>query len=124
VPVRWARVEVFTAAGRLGWGHGDEHGEVVVVATDRSAYPPMGSANFPVVVRIRRPVNPPAPDPDDPLSDLVVQRIFRSVAPPVPTNLLNDRLRGITVPPGYDAPTDQVVNLRSGRVEQLGDLSV
>ncbi len=123
-PVRWARVEVFTAAGRIGWGHGDERGEVVVVATDRTAYPPMGATDFATAVRVHRPNNPPPPDPDDPLADLVVQRIFRSVAPPVPTNLDNARLRGIAVPPGYVTAPDQVVNLTSGRVTTVGDLTV
>jgi hypothetical protein len=123
-PVRWARLEMFTAAGRIGWGHGDERGEVLVVAGNRAAYPPIGATSFPTAVRVHRPVNPPPPDPDDPLADLVVQRIFRSVAPPVPTNLDNARLRGIAVPPGYVTAPDQVVTLTSGRVATVGDLTV
>lgn len=123
-PVRWARVEVFTAAGRIGWGHADERGEVVVAASDRAAFPPMGVQDFPTAVRVHRPANPVQPDPDDPLADLVVERIFRSAAPPVPTNLDNTRLRGIFRPPGYLTAPDQVVTLSSGRVTTVGDLIV
>jgi hypothetical protein len=123
-PVRWARLELFTAAGRIGWGHGDERGEVIVVASNRTAYPPLGAGTFQAAVRVHRPANPPPPNPDDPLADLVVQRIFRPVAPPVPTNLDNDRLRGIALPQGYVTAPDQVVTLASGRVEHVGDLTV
>jgi hypothetical protein len=103
---------------------GDERGEVVVVATDRAAYPPMGAQDFPVAVRIHRPANPPPPDAHDPLADLVVERIFRSAAPPVTTNLDNARLRGLAVPPGYLTAPDQVVTLTSGRFTPAGDLTV
>ena len=123
-PVRWARVEVFTSAGRIGWGHGDERGEVLVVAGDRATYPPLGTAMFPVAVRIHRPGNPPATDPGDPLADLATERIPRPQAPPVPADLDNDRLRGVTPPPTYLTAPDQVITLTAGRITDGGDLTV
>jgi hypothetical protein len=124
MPVRWARVELFTAAGRIGWGHGDERGEVVVVAGDRATFPPLGTATIPVAVRVHRRGNPPAPSPGDPLADLVSERILRPHAPPVPADLDNDRLRGITRPSVYLTAPDQVVSLTAGRITDGGDLAV
>ena len=128
-PARWARVEVFTVAGRIGWGHGDDRGEVVVLATLRGAFPPVGTTGFAVAVRVHvpDPLAPP-PDPDallrDPLADLVVEQVPRSAAPPAPQDLDNDRLRGLAVPAGYVTAPDQVRNLTIGVITELGDIAI
>lgn len=125
-PVRWPRVEVFTTAGRIGWGHGDERGEVLVVATERTAFPASGTSTFLVAVRVhlRDPqVVVPLVRPGDPLSDLVVEQVPRSSAPPTTSDLDNDLLRGLRVPPGYSTAPDQVITLTAGRTAEIGDLS-
>jgi hypothetical protein len=127
-PVRWARVELFTAAGRIGWGHADERGEVVVVASRRAAYPAAGTLTFPTALRVHRPAIAVDPDPDDPLADpladLVVEQILRSAAPPTTNDLDNARLRGISRPTGYVTAPDQVITLTSGRVSVPGDITI
>lgn len=123
-PVRWARVELFTTTGRLGWGHGDERGEVVVIATERASYPAAGTATFSAVLRVHVPAAPPAVDPEDPLADLVVEQLLRSTAPPGPTDLDNARLRGISAPPGYLTLADQVLTLTTGEVSTSPDITV
>jgi hypothetical protein len=125
-PVRWPRVELFTTGGRLGWGHGDERGEVVVVATERAAFPAAGTTTFQVAVRVhlRDPqVVVPLVRPGDQLSDLVVEQVPRSAAPPAPGDLDNDLLRGLAVPTGYTTAPDQVATLTAGVAANIGDLS-
>ena len=124
-PVRWPRVEVLTTAGLLGWGHGDERGEVLVVATERTAFPPAGGTFF-VVVRVHlrdSQVVVPLIRPGDPLSDLVVEQVPRSSVPPTGADLDNPLLRGLAVPAGYSTAPDLVRVLTVGEIAEIGDLT-
>jgi hypothetical protein len=72
VPVRWVRVRAADAAGEdLGWAHGDDRGEFVLfVAPPENAVAPSDDP-LPVRITVTAAVNPPAPDPDDPLRPAV-----------------------------------------------------
>jgi hypothetical protein len=122
VPVRWARVEAFGAGGhRIGWAHGDEHGEALLLISGTGAVPPPAPARFDVALRFHVPARRAEPDPADPLADLALERVTRSSAPPVAGDLDNDLLRGITAPPGYlTADQDVVTALTIGEVTPFG----
>jgi hypothetical protein len=125
---RWPRVEAFGEGGiRAGWAHGDERGEVLLVVHG----PVVASASDPFKVRLALrvhwpdPAQQPAPDPLDPLADLVVEPIGRSSAPPSPSDLDNDTLRGIARPPRYlTVATDVVVILPIGEVTRTADIVI
>jgi hypothetical protein len=125
--VRWVRVEAFGEGGqRAGWAHGDERGEVLLVVDGPVVAP---SRPFHVVVAVRvhwpDPAQQPQPDPLDPLADLVVEPITRSAAPPTPSDLDNDTLRGITRPPGYlTVAADVVLTLPFGEVVEAADIVI
>lgn len=125
-PARWARVEVFTTAGRVGWGHADEHGQVLVVLTEQAAYPVLGTQGFQVAVRVhvRDPAAASPVEPHDPLADLPVEPVARSSNPPLPSDLDNDLLRGTRRPPAYATAPDQVRSLAVGTLSHLGDIAV
>jgi hypothetical protein len=128
VPVRWARVEVFTSSGLIGWGHGDDRGEVLVVATERAAFPPANTVDFPVAIRVHIP-GPPVPAPalphQDPVADLVAEQVVRSSVPPTQNDLDNVQLRGLAVPPEYvTLQPDLVRNLTVGVINQIGDITL
>jgi hypothetical protein len=102
-PVRWPRV---TAIGPgnvpVGWAHGDERGEFLLPIVSAGTLTPV-DAQFTVDLDV---AGLPAaqaqrPDPADRCADLVVEDVPRSSAPPAPSDLDNDLLRGRTVPPGY-----------------------
>jgi hypothetical protein len=119
-PVRWARVDAFGDGGlRVGWGHGDEHGDVLLLLTDTGALPPPAPSRLDVVLRVHAPAEAVDPDPLDPLADLPVETVGRSAVPPTAQDLDNDLLRGITPPTGYVAAPDDVVPLTVGRVVPL-----
>src|SRR5829696_1608052 len=92
-PVAWPRLEVFAPGGvPAGWAHGDEHGDVLVLASTTGTIPPPAPATFPVAVRVHHPdparpagQGPPDPfqvpdtpeasRPGDRLSSLVAERV-------------------------------------------------
>lgn len=101
--VRWPRVRAFVGGNVLvGWAHGDERGEFVLVITD-TALPPPVDDTITVALGVVAPSPPPnaAPDRDDRLADLAVEVVARSAAPPAPNDLDNPLLRGRADPPGY-----------------------
>jgi hypothetical protein len=126
VPARWARVELFDGGGaRLAWGHGDEHGQVLVLLDSLGATMPANPV--PVAVRVHIPPPPPAPhppaDPDtDPLWDLVPEPLPRQ---PVPAGGFDDDATiGVALPPGYlTASADAVVTLTPGRLVTVPDIT-
>ncbi len=114
-PVRWARV-VARGPGnaRVGWGHGDERGEFVVVVAGTGTLAPPAPSTMGVSLTFTAPPQsvPTGPPPADDYTDLVVEAEPRSAAPPAAADLVNDLLRGLAVPPGYapsSAPATQVV---------------
>jgi len=125
MPVRWARVEAFTTPGRVGWGHGDEHGQVLVVLTERPAFPAPGTKTFQVAVRVHGPDPQAVPpmDPIDPLADLPTEAVPRSSNPPTAQDLDSDLLRGLRRPASYVTANDEVKTLSVGTVTHLGDIT-
>ena len=106
-PVRWPRViAVGPGPVPVGWAHGNEHGEFVLLVSSAGSVPPLGG-QFPVDIDVvgRPAATAPPPDPADPLADLVVEPVPRSSAPPAVGDLDNDLLRGLAVPAGYAAGT-------------------
>lgn len=106
VAVRWPRIRGYAGANVLvGWTHGDERGEFMLVITDTATAPPVDTTVDVTLTVVAAP--PPAQEPDaqDRLADLVVEVVPRSAAPPGPNDLDNDLLRGRADPPGYAAST-------------------
>jgi hypothetical protein len=104
-PVRWPRI---TAIGPgnvpVGWAHGDERGEFVLLVDSAGVLPPL-NGQFAVDIDVvgLPAATAPAPDPADRCADLVVEAVPRSAAPPTAADLDNDLLRGRAVPAGYVA---------------------
>ena len=125
-PVPWARVEAFSAIGRVGWGHGDEQGEVMVLASHLQGIPPDEPESFMVALRphVRDPATvgpPPEPElpPTDRLHDLVLETAVLP-HPPQPRPVLDtDLALGLTVPAGWITGTDQVETLRVGAIRRF-----
>jgi hypothetical protein len=107
-PVRWARL---TALGQgqvpvpVGWAHADDRGEFVLVVEHTGTLPPPAPSTLRVTLVVRAAHPAAAVDPDDSYSDLVVEAVTRSAAPPGPGELANNILRGRAVPPGYVTST-------------------
>jgi hypothetical protein len=131
VPVRWPRVEAFTTAGRVGWGHGDEHGQVSISAFHHEGIPPDEPVGFPVALRAHiadpdpQPLPPPRPpgEPqlplDDRLHDLPLEVTVLADEPANPTHppdLDTDVALGVNVPDGYLTGPDQVEPFTVGAI--------
>jgi hypothetical protein len=132
-PVRWARVEAFTGAGRrIGWAHGDEHGDVLLLALQSATFPAPGTtATMPLALRVHHP-DPTAPaDPaveallaaGDGLADLPVEPLARTPISP-PPGLPADEVTGLRRPVGYVTAPDQVVVVDVGRVTRVDALQM
>ncbi len=126
MPVRWPRVEAFGPGGlRVGYAHGDEYGQVLLLVESTGALPPPTPSTFPIALRSHIP-DPALAAPTsglDPLADLAVESIARSAAPPAPQDLDNEVLRGITPPPGYrTAAQDVIRTLTVGQLVLAADL--
>jgi hypothetical protein len=102
-PVRWPRI---TAIGPgnvpVGWAHGDERGEFLLPIASAGTLTPV-DAQFAVDLDVEGlpAAQVPQPDPADRCADLVIEDVPRSSAPPAPSDLDNDLLRGRATPPGY-----------------------
>jgi hypothetical protein len=122
LPVRWPRVEAIGPGDlTVGWAHGDERGEFLLLLTGTGtlAPPPPSDLNVRLLLHARLPA-PGAPTPPpgaDPLADLPREVLARSAAPPLPADLDNPLLRGQTVPAGYTTATNRpAVTVPLGRV--------
>ncbi len=121
-PVRWPRVEAFGGPGSalLGWAHGDQHGQVLLVIPDVGLGGPPKEASVSVALRVHGP-DPARAVPrvdGDALSDLPVETLPRPY--PAPDHPV---LRGLARPPGYvTAPVDAVRTLVFGRLTAVPDL--
>jgi hypothetical protein len=121
-PVRWPRVTATGPGNALvGWTHGDERGEFLLLVTSAGNLPPLADAQFSVDIDVvgRPSAQTPPPDPADRCADLVAENIPRSSAPPAAGDLDNDLLRGRAVPPGYAAGSSP----RPHWTVQVGSLS-
>jgi len=120
--VRWVRVRATTPSGaEVGWAHGDDRGEFVLVAR-----PPRGALTVPAdpfvveltVSRRDPPPTPPAADPDlarvDPLWDLPLETVVPSQTPDTEATLTGRRFLPAWLD---DTPVSPVnpLSLRIGR---------
>lgn len=102
--VRWPRIFAEGPGNvPVGAAHGDERGEFLLVVTNLGTTPPPVPSAVDVDLDIFARAPAPAVDPEDRLADLVVENQARSSVPPTSTNLDNDVLRGVAIPPGYVA---------------------
>jgi hypothetical protein len=116
-PVRWCRVHATDAAQGtpLGWAHGDDRGEFLLVLTSSDAQlvnPASSQLAVDVAVRARPlPVPPdtPARSPADPLWDLVVE----TLPTPGDPDPVSD---GRTDPAGFTAGATATLTVVKGRV--------
>jgi hypothetical protein len=103
-PVRWPRVTALGPGGsQVGWAHGDERGEFLLLVNGTGTLPPPAPSSLDVdlVVSAPDPAHPEPVDSIDRCADLVVEVVTRSSAPPAPGDLDNDLLRGLSTPAGY-----------------------
>lgn len=71
-PVRWTRVQAVDDTGEdVGWAHGDDRGEFVLLVTPAEHAVALADDPFPVLITVTAAVPPPAPDPGDPLRPAV-----------------------------------------------------
>jgi hypothetical protein len=99
-PVRWPRIVARDSANAtVGWAHGDERGEFVLVLEIPYVLPSLPDT-FDVTLVVSAPAVRAKPS-DDPLGDLVVERVLRPLAPPSPTPDEQRLLQGRAIPPGY-----------------------
>ena len=120
--VPWARAVVtafgavvpdFASEQQVGWGHGDDRGELTVVLGVQAV---AGGATLPSLLPLRMWIFlPPValPDPLDALAGLPLE-----VADTAP---LNDVLRGITPPAGHVRQTPFDVSVKPGEVLVMND---
>lgn len=118
-PVRWARISA-SGPGNVpvGWTHGDERGEFLLVVTDTGLLPPPApsSINIDLVVS----AGPQQPTTDgDRYADLVVEPVSQSAVPPNASDLDNDVLRGVARPAGYVDSTA----IPTGVVAEIGAIT-
>jgi hypothetical protein len=105
-PVRWARVRAQDAlAEDVGWAHGDDRGEFVLVVTAAASGIVLPDDPLPVELTVGAPVPPPVPDPADPLR-VVVDPLWDLPVEPLPAlagAATDDRYTGRQLLPGQTA---------------------
>jgi hypothetical protein len=110
--VPWTRVLAFgTDGSRIGWGHGDEHGEVVVVIAGIGTAVPPEPGRFDVALRVLAP--PPGPAPAD--APLEPVPLFGAAGPDP------DVMSGVAPPPGYAPAPDRAHRCTVGELAVLPD---
>jgi hypothetical protein len=98
--VRWPRIVATDHEDiAVGWAHGDERGEFVMML-EVPKVPPTMPDSFEVTLTVSAAANPAAPG-RDPLADLVVEQAARPAAPPAPTEAERLLLQGRATPPSY-----------------------
>ncbi|MQY12612.1 hypothetical protein SRB5_27480 [Streptomyces sp. RB5] len=107
VPVRWPRIAARGPGGIVvGRTHGDERGEFLLPLTGPGALPPPVPSQLTVDLLVHaRDLDEPSPDP---LADLPLESVPRSSSPPLPADLDNPLLRGVSPPAGYVPSTAPV----------------
>jgi hypothetical protein len=118
VPVRWTRLSAVDGAGDVvGWAHGDDRGEFVLVVghSDAAVVPPLDP--LPVELTVGAALPPPAPDPLDPLRP-VVDPLWDLPVEPLPANpnpAASDLFAGRVRLPGQTAFGPFPFDVPSGR---------
>jgi hypothetical protein len=127
-PVRWPRIEAFNSGGRLiGWAHGNEHGEVLLLASERDAFPALGTTSMKLALRVHvlDPNLPVAAETTarlaagDRLADLPLE-VFPKAPPQPPTDIVT----GAKVPAEYIALPEDVINIDIGQINPIGPLPI
>lgn len=110
-PLRWARIvaEIPDSGQVVGRAHGDDRGEFLLILDSSAMQVGELISPLPIRVRVFAPSSPPAPDADDPLSDLPLEVLPAAGLP-------DDVASGETVPPSYDASATRVVDFVPGRI--------
>jgi hypothetical protein len=104
-PVRWPRITALGPGNQaVGWAHGDERGEFVLVIVSTGTVAPPAPDTLVVALTVTAPAVAATPG-TDPSSDLVVEDVPPSHVPTQPGDLDNPLLRGRATPPGYVAST-------------------
>ncbi len=117
-PVRWARVRAVDATGDVvGWAHGDDRGEFVLVVGHPATAVVVPDDPLEVELFVGATLPPPAPDPLDPLRAVVDPLWDLPVEPllPTPTPATSDRLAGRVLLPGQTTSGPFPVALPLGR---------
>lgn len=123
-PIPWGRLvatipsaqNVFNAATPVGYGHGDDRGEFVLVLDNRAVSG--ATLTNPVSVRLW-PFLPPAAtvlNPADPLASLPLETGG--------VDSTNAVLRGQAIPAGYVAAASKVLSLRLGETKSDGETTM
>jgi hypothetical protein len=120
-PARWTRVRAtsLTLGTDLGWAHGDDRGEFLLVIGSTQAQlvdPPSSSLDVSVTVAARPlplAVDTPAGSTADPLWDLEIEDVH---APGTPDPVSGGR----TLPPGFTSTVTATVTCIKGRVTRPG----
>jgi hypothetical protein len=117
VPVRWARVSAMDGDDVVGWAHGDDRGEFVLVVgnADAAVVPPEDP--LPVELTVGATLPPPTPDPLDPLRP-TVDPLWDLPVEPLPATqdpLTSDPLVGRVRLPGQTAFGPFPFNVPLGR---------
>lgn len=124
VAARWPRITAIGPGGEaVGWAHGDDRGEFVLVIVSTGTLHPPAPSKLPVTLIVTAPTNPPAISDDplaDPSADLVVEAVPQSQVPPADTDLNSPLLKGRTTPPGYvTSTTSTTLTVSVGVITQL-----
>jgi hypothetical protein len=134
-PVPWVRVQViYDGVDRIGWAHGDDRGEVLLLLDSLGPHFPRDASRGDVTLRVHWPdpavpvgpgLPPTEPQPAaDPLRGLPVEPVDRIVVPPGADPPDDDVLRGRAVPAGYLTAPDAVRTLTLGEVLPAPDLVI
>jgi hypothetical protein len=102
---RWPRITAIGQGGQeIGWAHGDDRGEFVLVIVSTGAIHPPAPSTLAVTLIVTAPSNP-SEVTDDPLADLVVETVPQPQVPPTDSDRDSPLLRGRATPPGYVTST-------------------
>jgi hypothetical protein len=126
-PVPWVRVHALDATGLdlIGWAHGDERGEVLLLLDGLGPQFPPDASSGTVTLRVHWPDPSTDPQPTlDPLRSLPIEPLNRVVVPPGGQPAVDDVLRGLALPAGYRTVPDTVRNLTLGEVLPAPDLVI
>ncbi len=121
--VRWARIAARGPGNVLmGWAHGDERGEFLLIVTHTGLLPPPAPSSMEIDLVVSAGPQVSATGADR-YGDLVVETVPRSAVPPTVGDLDNEVLRGLARPAGYldstAVPTHVVTEI--GAVTTLPD---
>lgn len=100
-PVRWARIAARGPGNVfIGWAHGDERGEFLLIVTHTGLLPPPAPSSMEIDLVVSAAPQLPATDGER-YGDLVVEAVSRSAVPPNASDVDNDVLRGVARPAGH-----------------------